>query len=306
VNGMKKISGYVKEYFRFLGWLHFFSSAVFIGAAIFCNYYFGINKAIYTLTAIEQATAWFLIFLIVFHFGYFIQTPHPKTKLFQNPMFLFFSVFAAALFAWKMTAHFEFQFTAGTIQNAYWNQVVYWPLKLVMVAVALFFMWKRFNSGQPFYGTAIKSFSVKPYLLLLLLMIPLLLLASTQPDFLAVYPKWRNSAFLSNGGTLAHKLLYELSYGLDFVTIELFFRGFLVLAFTKWAGQKTVLPMALFYCTIHFGKPLGECISSFFGGLILGAVTFHTRSIWGGLIVHVGIAWLMELFGGFFSSGAGT
>jgi hypothetical protein len=55
--------------------------------------------------------------------------------------------------------------------------------------------------------------------------------------------------------------------------------------------------MALFYCTIHFGKPLGECISSYFGGLILGAITLQTRAIWGGLIVHLGIAWLMELFG---------
>ena len=53
----------------------------------------------------------------------------------------------------------------------------------------------------------------------------------------------------------------------------------------------------LFYCTIHFGKPLGECISSFFGGLLLGIITFHTSAIWGGLIVHLGIAWLMELGG---------
>ncbi|MBK8951734.1 MAG: hypothetical protein IPM85_04820 [Chitinophagaceae bacterium] len=65
------------------------------------------------------------------------------------------------------------------------------------------------------------------------------------------------------------KIVYELSYGSDFFTIELFFRGFLVLAFAKWAGKDAILPMACFYCTIHFGKPMAECISSFFGGLIL-------------------------------------
>lgn len=132
---------------------------------------------------------------------------------------------------------------------------------------------------------------------MLLLMLPLLLLAGTQPDFLAVYPKMKNIAFLSNSGLWFYKIIYELAYGTDFFTIELFFRGFLVLAFAKWAGKDAVLPMALFYCTIHFGKPLGECISSYFGGLILGAVTLQTRSIWGGLIVHLGIAWLMEVFG---------
>jgi membrane protease YdiL (CAAX protease family) len=88
-----------------------------------------------------------------------------------------------------------------------------------------------------------------------------------------------------------------LSYGSDFLGIEIFFRGFLILAFIKWAGQDAILPMACFYCTIHFGKPLGECISSYFGGILLGIVVYNTRSIYGGLIVHLGIAWLMEIGG---------
>jgi hypothetical protein len=62
-------------------------------------------------------------------------------------------------------------------------------------------------------------------------------------------------------------------------------------------GKAAILPMACFYCTIHFGKPLGECISSYFGGMILGIVVYHTRSIFGGLMVHLGIAWLMEIGG---------
>jgi hypothetical protein len=57
--------------------------------------------------------------------------------------------------------------------------------------------------------------------------------------------------------------------------------------------------MAMFYCTIHFGKPMGECISSYFGGMLLGVVTYHTKTIFGGFMVHVGIAWLMELGGHF-------
>ena len=94
-----------------------------------------------------------------------------------------------------------------------------------------------------------------------------------------------------------HKLLFELSYGSDFFGIEIFFRSFLILAFVRWAGMDAILPMTCFYCTIHFGKPLGECISSYFGGLLLGIVVYNTRSIYGGLIVHLGIAWLMEIGG---------
>jgi membrane protease YdiL (CAAX protease family) len=98
-----------------------------------------------------------------------------------------------------------------------------------------------------------------------------------------------------------HILLYELSYGSDFFTIELFFRGFLILGFLKYAGKDAILPMACFYCAIHFGKPMAECISSYFGGIILGIVVYNTRSIAGGLLVHLGIAWLMEL-GGYFGN----
>ena len=43
---------------------------------------------------------------------------------------------------------------------------------------------------------------------------------------------------------------------------------------------------------------MGEAISSFFGGLLLGIVSYNTGSILGGLLVHLGIAWMMEI-GGF-------
>jgi len=91
------------------------------------------------------------------------------------------------------------------------------------------------------------------------------------------------------------RILYEISYGIDFITIELFFRGFLVFAFVRYVGADAILPMAVFYCSIHFGKPLFECISSFLGGLLLGIVAYRTQTIVGGLVVHLGIAWLMEI-----------
>ena len=90
---------------------------------------------------------------------------------------------------------------------------------------------------------------------------------------------------------------FEISYSLDFISIELFFRGFLIIGFMRFVGANAILPMAAFYCSIHFGKPLGECISSYFGGMVLGVIAYRTTSILGGLIVHLGIAWAMEFFG---------
>ena len=51
------------------------------------------------------------------------------------------------------------------------------------------------------------------------------------------------------------------------------------------------------YAAIHFGKPIGETISSIFGGYILGALAYQTRHIWGGVIVYICIAMTMEVMG---------
>lgn len=59
-------------------------------------------------------------------------------------------------------------------------------------------------------------------------------------------------------------------------------------------GRGTVLPMVVVYAFLHFGKPLGECIGSIFGGYLLGILALHSRSLWGGVVLHLGVAWLME------------
>jgi hypothetical protein len=222
-----------------------------------------------------------------------------KKKFISSPVFIFLVIIAPAIFSLKSALHLSFRFSENLNWNNYWNLIVYWPLLVTIIGGLLFITWKLFDNKQTFYGLKTKGMDWKPYLLMLLIMIPLIAAASTQPDFLAVYPKMKTVAGVYNepGMQWWHKLFFEISYGTDFITIELFFRGFLILAFIKWAGKDAILPMACFYCTIHFGKPMGECISSYFGGIILGVIVYHTRSILGGLIVHLGIAWLMELGG---------
>jgi hypothetical protein len=294
---MKKIIGYLKEYLSGIDKRIFFLSALFIASGIYANYHFKIEKSIVQLPFQEKYAAWFFIFLIAFSFPYLLSFLFKK-KTITDPKFFLFLLIAPALFAWKLSGKIDFNFVANVQENKYWNQVTYWPLKFLIVAGCLWLLWKFFEKDQPFYGVSIKNFKAGPYWIMLLIMVPLIAAASFQKDFLAMYPKLKSIHFFleeKNGGF--YKLLYELSYGTDFLTIELFFRGFLILAFAKWAGKEAILPMALFYCTIHFGKPLGECVSSYFGGIILGVITFHTRSIFGGLMVHLGIAWLMELGG---------
>lgn len=294
---MKKITGFLKDYFFTIDKKTFVLSSLFIAFFIFLNYYFKLHKAVIPLPFLQKYAAWFFIFFIAFAFPYALSFLFKK-KILADWKFFILLFLAPALFAWKMSATIHFNFTANDAINKYWNLIVYWPFKLLIVGGCVGLIWKLLEKKQPMYGLSIRNFEVRPYLIMLLIMVPLVAAASMQKDFLAMYPKLKNIQFFLNQKNSGwYQLLYELSYGSDFFSIELFFRGFLILAFAKWAGKEAVLPMALFYCTIHFGKPMGECISSYFGGIILGVITYHTQSIFGGLMVHLGIAWLMELGG---------
>jgi hypothetical protein len=293
---MKKIIGYLKEYLRSVDKRVLLFSTIFTAFLVFCNYQFGLNKAIYQLAIYWQYIAWYLVFFVAFAFGYWLHYLFTKSTVFTNKRFLLLLLIAPALFSWKMASRIEFAFSKNAFVNEYWNAVVYWPIKVLVITAMLLLIHRLFDKDQPFYGLS-RDFSVKPYLIMLLIMVPLVAAASMQEDFLRMYPRMQKIEYLLLPERGWYKLLYQLSYGSDFFTIELFFRGFLILAFARFVSKDAILPMAVFYCAIHFGKPLGECISSYFGGIILGVVSYHTRTILGGFIVHVGIAWLMELGG---------
>jgi len=295
---MKKIVQDIRTYVGEINKPVLVISMLIMAACVYFNFAFGWNSYINKQSSYWQFLHWYLIFFSSLCLPYCIRYVLYRKNYFKARRFFLLLLIAPALFAWKMSAWFYFSFTEHATDNVYWNKVAYWPVKLLVMLIALYITWRCFNRKTSFYGMTTAGFQPKPYAWMLLIMIPLIAAASTQPDFLSMYPKLQHMIPEHTNLPVWKKVLFELSYGLDFVGIELYFRGFLILAFIQWVGKDAILPMALFYCTIHFGKPLGECISSFFGGIILGVVTYHTRTIWGGLMVHLGIAWLMEL-GGF-------
>jgi membrane protease YdiL (CAAX protease family) len=130
-----------------------------------------------------------------------------------------------------------------------------------------------------------------------MIVVPIVVIASFHENFNTYYPVYKSNGAaeywnISESVTLAG---YELAYGWSFVSVELLFRGFLVIGLVNIMGRHAILPMVVCYCFIHFGKPIGECISSVFGGYILGVIAYYSRSIFGGIFIHIGLAWLMEI-----------
>jgi len=149
------------------------------------------------------------------------------------------------------------------------------------------------------YGFRADWKTLKPYFFVLAIVAPLVIGASFFPDFQKAYPQYKPWNYkevfdLSIGQRAA---IFEMCYSTGFVAVEAIFRGALAITMVRIMGSRAVLAMASFYCVFHFGKPAGEAIGAFFGGYALGVLAIHSRSVLGGLIVHLGVAMLMETMG---------
>jgi hypothetical protein len=298
---MVSVFRYIRDYVATLNRWVLLVVSLFTALFIFLNYHFHWDDQIDGRPSTEIFLLRYAIFATAFLVPYGIYSVLTAKNYFAVRPFVILAAIAPSFFALKTAITVRLPFANNP---EYWNKVVYWPVLLIVMFTLLGITYKLTRQQGSFYGLTTDKVIWKPYVIMLMIMIPLIAVASTQPDFLHTYPKLQN---LEGSEVLAdipwwRKVLFELSYGSDFLSIEVFFRGFLIIAFVKWAGKDAILPMACFYCTIHFGKPLAECISSYFGGILLGILVYNTRSVLGGLMVHLGIAWLMEV-GGYVGNG---
>lgn len=295
---MKSVFAYISNFYTNSFRLFYFVLVLLLmGTVIYLNYWHNLEDRFAT----GSFTGFYLLYFIPFAAAFFLQLLFFKDcTYYRNYWFWIILILGPAFFSFRVNFNWQ-ESLISSIWKAealiYWTRCINWVVRVFVVLIPVYIIWRiKDRSNQPFYGSAAVK-DIKPYLIMLLIMIPLIALASTQKDFLSMYPKARFINTLSIADEKWRYVVYELCYGFDFVSIEFFFRGFLILSLLKICGQQCIIPVACFYCTIHLGKPMGEAISSFWGGILLGIVSYNTRSIWGGLLVHLGIAWLMEIGG---------
>ena len=132
------------------------------------------------------------------------------------------------------------------------------------------------------------------YFSLFLLLIPFVYLASQQISFTSYYPQSR--ALISSGVMpITDLILFELVYGLLFLSGESFWRGFMIFGLEERWGQNGILIMLIPYVMSHFGKPFPEVIGAIIAGLVLGHLALKHRSFYYGILLHWAVAILMDL-----------
>lgn len=301
---MRKIWSYVKHHVQVdFNPFHYGFVSIFLFIAIYFNYKFDFEDSILDD---QVGIIKFLLFFLTNSVAYLIPVisysifTKEKQALLSTEFWIKSSI-ALALLSFDRCAFF----IDDLVETFFHPSMQRWITKLYNNLLGIFTMilpllllYMRYDRQQHHrYGLSPQRFDVRPYFTMLLIIFPLILSASFLPSFLNQYPMYESTkAHLYMGCSEWITVLgYEIAYAINFVSIEFFFRGFLVIGMISVLGRAAILPMASVYCFLHFGKPMGEAISSIFGGYILGIVAYETRGIWGGVIVHVGIAWLMEL-----------
>jgi membrane protease YdiL (CAAX protease family) len=161
---------------------------------------------------------------------------------------------------------------------------------LVVPLIAISFIGlKPSDIGWKFRGTA---HHWKYYVTLLAIAIPFVVVASTTGEFQERYPLLEIGR--GQPDAWADLRIWWIFYVLQFVAVETFFRGFLVLGLAKRFGQASILIATIPYLMIHFTKPPAEALAAIMGGIVMGVLAYRTKSVWWGIALHVSVAALMD------------
>jgi membrane protease YdiL (CAAX protease family) len=128
------------------------------------------------------------------------------------------------------------------------------------------------------------------YALFFALVLVGVVLVSYTAEFSTYYPFYKQAH-----RSWAELLAWEAMYAAQFFSLEFFFRGFWLRACRGAMGSHAIFAMVVPYCMIHFGKPAAETLGAILAGIALGTLAMRTRSIWGGFLIHVSVAFSMDI-----------
>lgn len=174
-------------------------------------------------------------------------------------------------------------------QLSYWILILFTFYFIIPVfIIKLIFKDQLRNFGLSIKGV-VKNYNI--YVVFFLFMVPLILLVSNTESFQNKYPFYNPT-----GESLWPNFIYwQILYFSQFFALEFFFRGFMLHGIKKRFGFYSLWVMMIPYCMIHFGKPFPETIGAIFAGIILGALSLKSRSIWLGVAIHYSVAITMDI-----------
>ena len=304
---LKKIWGYLRDYLRHnFRWRLYLLLAALLAAAFWHNYANDYKRELFAgVSGRPVETLVYLLYYLIPYYGaaLLVAWLSPERAFlarrgFWAVSFLMLTVLALNRTALGALPRLLAPLDLNRFANYYLHMCLINVVRLVTILVPLWIFRRIWDRERPtFYGLTRLGFRAGPYLVILLLVAPLIAWASFQSAFQRTYPIYEPGVVeraLGWSPWLTYPL-HDAAYAMRFIGVELFFRGFLILGMMRWMGQAALLPMVALYAVWHFAKPFPEALASVFGAWVLGVIAIYSRNIVGGVLVHVGVALLMNL-----------
>jgi hypothetical protein len=174
----------------------------------------------------------------------------------------------------------------------------YFTVSSVLLRFAIPYLLVRFRLRQPprEYGYVVRGSSRMrwAYLGLFVVMVPLVLWASTLPDFQSSYPQ-TGGLIAGNVVSIRLFLLYHAAYFMVFLSGESFWRGYMTFGLGRDLDIAALPWMVMMYSIGHYEKPILEVNGSIVAGFVLGYLALRHRSFFLGALLHWSIALTMDL-----------
>jgi hypothetical protein len=245
------LKNHIKDDFHFSGYLYIF---IFTGLALGFNYYLDFEHAYINQYFGEPEGI--LIYVLFYSFSYYgaaipfllIKKQAYKLKKieFWVKSFAFISILGimAGFYYYR---NFAELFKENPFERYYIIRLSVRIKHFIPYVIVLFIIKMIYDRNVAFfYGLRFGGISYKPFFILLILIIPLVVFASFLESFQDAYPQFPYWRFPEVFGLNKTKmmLIFESFYTVSFVSTELIFRGALVIAMISVLGKESVILMA--------------------------------------------------------------
>jgi len=202
---LSAIIRYIREFYqKGFNLYYFLLVLLLIGSCIYLNYWHFL-EARYVAggqTKWSNFSGYYLLYFIPFVIAFFLQLLFFKDcGYYKNYWFWIILVLAPAFFSFRVNFDLHQPLIAklwNGDEREFWLRSLNWVVRVFVVLIPVFMIWWiKDKKNQPFYGTK-ALIEIRPYLIMLLIMVPLVALASTQKDFLQMYPKVKSHSAIGS------------------------------------------------------------------------------------------------------------
>ncbi|MDR3627093.1 MAG: CPBP family intramembrane metalloprotease [Ignavibacteriaceae bacterium] len=220
-------------------------------------------------------------------------------RLDKKVLTIFLSIAVLQTVSWYYTSRMFFRFNLlesfGSSPNVNYYEFAYWyigdfiTLFVIPALIIKLFLKEKIKD----YGIRLGDYNagIKLSVLFLIVMVPLIWLATSQPVFSITYP-------LLDQARDSWKVFIFYEIGLIFYLFawEFIWRGYMLFGLKENFGYYAVIIQMIPFLILHNGKPPIETFGAILGGIALGILAYRTQSIYYCIVTHAGIMISIDFF----------